>query len=82
MGVCVCDCVFVCVIQHRNDCTLIRTYADLTFLFSSEVHDLFQLLCTWYYLDSVLICFPPEVIFRFRVIGACPVTRDCIVAMS
>ena len=28
------------------------------------------------------ICFPPEVIFRSRVIGACPVTTDCIAAMS
>ena len=26
--------------------------------------------------------YPPEVIFRPRVIGACPVTTDCIVAMS
>ena len=25
--------------------------------------------------------FPPEVIVRSRVIGACPVTMDCIVAM-
>ena len=59
-------------------CILIRTYADVTFLFLSEVHDLFQ-LCV---LSSVFICFPPEVIFRSRVIGACPVTTDCIVAMS
>ena len=28
------------------------------------------------------ICFPPEVVFRSWVIGACPVTTDCIVAMS
>ena len=33
-------------------------------------------------LSSVLTCFPPEVIFRSRVIGACPATTDCIVAMS
>ena len=59
-------------------CILIRTYADLTFLFLTEVYDLFQLLCV---LPSVFICFPPEVIFRSRVIGACPVTTDCIVAM-
>ena len=26
------------------------------------------------------ICFPPEVFFHLRVIGACPVTTDCIVA--
>ena len=55
------------------------TYADLTFLFLSEVYDVFQLLC--YYL-LCFICFPPEVIFRSRVIGACPVTTDCIVTMS
>ena len=47
--------------------------------FWSEVYDLFQLLCV---LSYVFICFPPEVIFRFRVIGACPATMDCIVAMS
>ena len=52
------------------------TYADLTFVFLSEVYDLFQLLCV---LSSVFICFPPEVIFRSRVIGACPVTTDCII---
>ena len=33
-------------------------------------------------LSCVSICFPPEVIFRSRVIGACPVTTDCTVAMS
>ena len=43
------------------------------------VYDLFNLLCI---LSSVFICFPPEVIFRSRVIGACPVTTDCILAMS
>ena len=37
--------------------------------------------CCVYYL-LFLFCFPPEVIFRSRVIGACPVTTDCIVAMS
>ena len=62
-------------------CILIRTYADLTFKFLSEVFDLFQLLCV---LSSVFICFPPhEAIFRSTaVIGACPVTTDCIVAIS
>ena len=60
-------------------CILIRRYADLTFVFSSEVYDLFQLLCA---LFSVFIRFPPEVIFRSRVIGACPATTGCIVAMS
>ena len=28
------------------------------------------------------ICIPREVIFRYRVIGACPVTMDCNVTMS
>ena len=51
----------------------------LALLFLSEVYDLFQLLCV---LLSVFICFPPEVIFRYRVIGACSVTTDCIVSMS
>ena len=61
-------------------CILIRTYGDLTFLFLSEVYDLFQLLCV---LSSAFICFPPEVIFRSTaVFGACLVTTDCIVAMS
>ena len=36
--------------------------------------------CVYYLL--FFICFPSEVIFRSRVIGACPVTTDCIVAMS
>ena len=43
-----------------------------------EVYDLFRLLCV---LSSVF-CFPPEVICHSRVIGACPVTTDCIVAMT
>ena len=55
----------------------VRTYVTLLLL--PEICDLFQLLCV---LCSVLICFPPEVIFRSRVIGACPVTTDCIVAMT
>ena len=53
------------------------TYADLTFLFFSEVYDLFQLLCTKYYIIFCLL-----LVFRSRAIGACPVTTDCIVAMS
>ena len=51
----------------------------LPVLFLSEVYDLFQLMCA---LSSVIICVPPEVIFHSRVIGACPVTTDCIVATS
>ena len=43
-------------------CILIRTYADLPFLFLSEVYDLFQLLCV---LSCGFICFPPEVILIF-----------------
>ena len=60
-------------------CILIRTYADITFLFLSEVYDLFQLLCV---LSSVFVCFPRGVIFRSRVIGVCPVTTNCFVATS
>ena len=40
---------------------------------------MFQLLCV---LSFVFICVPPEVIFHSRVIGACPVTTDCVVAMG
>ena len=39
------------------------TYADLTFSFLSEVYALLQLLCVPVS-SFVLICFPPEVIFR------------------
>ena len=41
------------------------------------------IVCTSYYL-MFFIRFPPELIFRSTtaVIGACPVTTDCIVAMS
>ena len=47
----------------------------------SEVYDLFQLLCM---LSPVFICFPPvrESSTPSRVIGACRVTTDCIVAMG
>ena len=75
---------------HTMVCILIRTSADLTFLFFSSdmryqvhnlftylVYDLFQLL---YYL--LFFVFPPDLIFRSRVIGTCPVTTNCIVAMS
>ena len=61
---------------------LIRTYADLTsFTFVCGIRFVSVIyLCV---LSSVLFCFPPEVIFRSRVIiGACPVSTDCIVAMS
>ena len=68
--------------MYTEVCILIRTYADLTFSFLSAVriiYDLFQLSCV---ISSVFICFPPEVIFRSRVIGACTtvVTTDCIVS--
>ena len=59
----------------------IRTYADLTVLLLSEVYVLFQLLCVLYSVFC-FICFPPEIIFHSRVIGACPVTTDSVVAMS
>ena len=44
-------------------------------LFLSEVYDLFMLLCIDY------LVFFQEVIFPSRIIAACPVTTDCIVAM-
>ena len=47
----------------RYICILIRTYADLTVLFLSEVYDLFQLLCVRI-IFCFYICSPPEVIFR------------------
>ena len=40
----------------------------------------FQLLCM--NIIFCFICLPPEVLFRSRVIGACPVTTECVVAMS
>ena len=55
------------------------TYADFTFLVLSEVYDLFHLLCI---ISCFFVCVPTEVVFRSRVIGACPVTTECIVAMS
>ena len=63
----------------RNLICILHIYTDRTILLSSEVDDLFQLLCV---LSSVFISFPAEVVFRSRVIGACPVTTDCIVAIS
>ena len=42
-----------------------------TICFSCGVHYLFS-----------FTGFPPEVIFRSRVIGVCPVTTDCVAAMS
>ena len=41
--------------------TYVRTYADLTFVFLSEVYDLFQLLRVCFIF--CFICFPAEVIF-------------------
>ena len=38
-------------------CIVIRTYADLTFLFQSGAYNLFQLLCE---LSLVFVCFPPQ----------------------
>ena len=61
-------------------CILIRTYADLTFLFLSEVPGI--RFVSVIMLLSSFFCFPPEVIFRSTVFEACHVTTDCIVAMS
>ena len=48
-------------------------------LFLSEVYDLYQLWCA---LSSVFICFCSWGNLRSRVIGACPVTTDCIVVLA
>ena len=63
--------------------TLISLFSPF-FCLRSEVYALFQLLCVRGY-QGIIFCFyyfPPEVVFHPRVIGACPVTADCIVAMS
>ena len=49
------------------------------FFILAKVYDLFELLCL---IPPVFSCVPPEVIFPSRVIGTCPVTADCIVAMG
>ena len=60
----------------------IHTYADLTFVFVSEVYDFVSVIVLRLCLIFSFICFPPEAFFRSRVIGACPVTTDCIATMS
>ena len=59
---------------------LIRTYVDLTF-FSCRRHTICFSYCVYDLLFLRNICFPPEVIFRSRVVRACPVATDCIVAI-
>ena len=39
------------------------------------VSDIVRIIFCYYF-------FPPEVVFRYRVVGAFSVTTDCIVAMS
>ena len=41
-----------------------------------------EFVCTPEYYFPFLLVFIHEVIFRSRVTGACPVTADCVVAMS
>ena len=61
-------------------CILVRTCADLTFLFFGwGIRFVSVIVCIIF---GFLFVFPPEVIFRTGVIGACPVTTDCIVTMS
>ena len=54
-------------------CVYCRFLFYISFFLSEVryVYDLFQLLCI---VGFYFICFPPEVIFRSRVVGACPVT--------
>ena len=58
--------------------TYVRTLTLPLFLSEERLYDLFQLCVS----SSVFICFPPEEIFRSRLIGAGPVTTDRIVAIS
>ena len=71
------ECVFPfrALLSCVLDVDLFR-FTSLSSLFSVSV-----LVCIYL---ALLFVFPPEVIliFRSRVIGACPVTTDCIVAMS
>ena len=60
-------------------CILIRTL--IPFYFSCAGYTI-CLSDTYVCIIFCFSCFPPEVIFRFRVDGACPVTTDCIVAIS
>ena len=41
-----------------------------------------NVLCNYSSSLVFIFCFLPEVIFRSRVIGVCPVTTDCFVAMG
>ena len=59
---------------------LVRTYADLTFLSCLGYTVCFSYCVN--YLPFLFVFLLSEVIFRSRVVGACPVTTDCIVAMS
>ena len=77
-------CDSFCVVLNMMCISYVRMYADLTFHFSSEVHDLFQLYCVLSFVlfYSGVLFFPPAVIFHSRVIGACPATTYCIRAMT
>ena len=61
--------------------THVRTYADLKPFFFFLRYTICCSFGVYCYLSVFFICFAPEVIFRSTVIGACPVTADCIVAM-
>ena len=64
--------------RSAYDMYLIRTYADLTFYFRLR-HTICFSYCVYFFCFTF---FHPEVIFHSRVIGACPVITDCILAMS
>ena len=55
-----------------------RTLISPFYILSEVVYTICFSCCAYYLLFSTF--FPPEVIFRSRVIGACPVTTDFIVA--
>ena len=54
----------------------------LVFLSEVRTYTICFSYCVYHFLFLRSICFLPAVIFRSRVIGACPLTTDCIVAMS
>ena len=68
------------LVEHMI-CILIRIYVRWSHVFIFLVWGI-RFVSVIVCINSRFSCFPPEVIFRSRVIGACPVTTDCIVAMS
>ena len=69
---------------HRTRVVRSPPRLTLHLFFLSEVYLVRFFFCSYcvYSFLFVLFCFPPELIFRSRVVGAHPVTTACIVAMS